>query len=100
MFEAKGTEGVGYGRNSSEYSKREDWPYYQSMENEMQELHAHELDQVSGGIALLAPLAAALADTAGWGALIGAGAAGYGFGGVLNDMATHQGDDLTNYNLF
>jgi hypothetical protein len=29
-----------------------------------------------------------------------AGAAGYGFGGVLADMATHQGDNLMDYNLF
>lgn len=66
----------------------------------MEELQEHELEQVSGGIALLAPLAIALADTAGWGAVMAAGAAGYGFGGVLADMATHQGDNLANYNLF
>ncbi|WP_416759187.1 hypothetical protein ACNI65_21190 [Roseateles sp. So40a] len=66
----------------------------------MRELEDHELDQVSGGIPLLISAWVALGDTAGWGAAMGAGAAGYGFGTVLSDMANHQGDNLMDFNLF
>lgn len=69
-------------------------------EREMQELQAHELEQVGGGIAFLLPLGVALLDTSAYTTMGMAFGAGYAAGEAMMGMSGHQCEDLTNYNLF
>lgn len=51
----------------------------------MQVLSSSDVNEVSGGIPLLTPVAIALLDTAGWQSVFAAAATGYGIGTLISN---------------
>ena len=63
----------------------------------MRELNVNEVESCAGGVALLAPVAVALADTGGWTAISGAFAAGYSAASYLVSQGGTLGTPMPSY---